>query len=61
MNGFTGIDIQIQIRFLGFKIQIPSETFLQNPDVQPLFIQKLALHFMKLYFEKATLERKFNL
>ena len=46
-----------EIRFLDLAQQ-QFETFLQNPDVQPYHKAKLALHFMKLYSGKTTLERK---
>ena len=46
-----------EIRFLDLPQQ-QFDAFLQNPDVQPYHKAKLALHFMKQYSEKTTLERK---
>ncbi len=46
-----------EIRFLDLAQQ-QFDAFLQNPDVQPYHKAKLALHFMKQYSGKTTLERK---
>ena len=46
-----------EIRFLDLPQQ-QFDAFLQNPDVQPYHKAKLALHFMKQYSGKTTLERK---
>ena len=46
-----------EIRFLDLAQQ-QFEAFLQNPDAQPYHKAKLALHFMKQYSGKTTLERK---
>ena len=46
-----------EIRFLDLAQQ-QFEAFLQNPDTQPYHKAKLALHFMKQYSGKTTLERK---
>ena len=46
-----------EIRFLDLAQQ-QFDAFLQNSDVQPYHKAKLALHFMKQYSGKTTLERK---
>ena len=46
-----------EIRFLDLAQQ-QFDAFLQNPNVQPYHKAKLALHFMKQYSGKTTLERK---